>query len=280
MKAGKLLIISALLLTGYRAQAQEIFKFNSGGGGFNFTMGTQGVSAEKYFSNDKATSLSTAVDDPLAQPDSIQYTATFSAPKSSIVNFGFQSYGLFNSIMMGGELNFGIGGQNSGVQQDKVKKANYGTTSSQFVSSSILYQVGLLAFRKRGFVAYPMLGLGYGASGVLLKASDEQRVYPQITNVVTERNQQNMFVWTSNMVLDFGLGAQFLAGKATEDNARGFSIGFRVGYNVQLATEAIKVQWLKNAKDSYKTPTTLPSIGNSGFYAKVLIGFGRIGENR
>jgi hypothetical protein len=89
-----------------------------------------------------------------------------------------------------------------------------------------------------------------------------------------------MFVWTSNMVLDFGLGAQFLVGKASEDNARGFSVGFRVGYNVQLASDAIKVQWLKNAKDSYKTPVTLPSVGTSGFYAKLLIGFGRIGENR
>jgi hypothetical protein len=274
MKAGKLLIISALLLAGLQSQAQEVFKFNSNGGGFNFFVGTQASTPSSYFNKDKTTGLDAAID------DSVKYVATFSVPKSSLVNVGFQGYGLFNSIMMGGEINVGFGGQASGTQSIIAGNKSYGTTSSQFLASNILYNVGLVAFRKRGFIAYPMVGLGYGASGVLLKASDEQRIYPEITNVVTERNQQNMFVWTSNMVLDFGLGAQFLVGKASEDNARGFSVGFRVGYNVQLASDAIKVQWLKNAKDSYKTPVTLPSVGTSGFYAKLLIGFGRIGENR
>jgi hypothetical protein len=272
MKAGKLLIAGAMVLSGFRLQAQEIFKFNSGGGGFNFFVGTQGANPGAYFTKDAATTLSIA-------SDSAGNAATFDIPKSSVLNVGFQGYGMFNSIIMGGELNFGFGSKVSGKQVDLLDKST-GTTSSQFLSTNILYNVGMVAVRKRGFIAYPMIGLGYGASGVLLKATNEPRVYPDITNVVTERNQQNMFVWTSNMVLDFGLGAQYLIGKSSEDNAKGFSLGFRLGYNVQLASDAVKVQWLKNAKDSYKTPTTIPSIGTSGFYAKLLIGFGRVGENR
>jgi hypothetical protein len=274
MKEVKLLITCAFIISGFRLQAQEVFKFNSAGGGFNFFVGTQGARPGDYFTNDANTSLSSAKD------DSAKYSSSFLVPKSSLLNFGFQGYGLFNSIMMGGELNFGLGGQTQGVQKNLVTNTQYGSTSSQFIASSIMFNTGLIAFRKRGFVAYPLIGLGYGASGVLLRATNEQRVYPAITNVITERNQQNMFVWTSGMVLDFGLGAQFLVGKASEDNARGFSLGFRVGYQMQLANDAIKVQWLKNAKDSYTSPTTLPSIGNSGIYAKLLIGFGRIGENR
>lgn len=272
MKAGKLLVIGILMVSGFQSKAQEIFKFNSGGGGFNFFVGSQSSRPEDYFGKNALTSLANAKDDSSNE-------STFGVPKSSLLNLGFQGYGLFNSIIMGGELNLGLGGSVSGTQRLK-NGTEYGTTSSQFLSTNMLFNVGMLAFRKRGFVAYPMIGLGYGASGVLIKATNEQRVYPTITDVVTERNQQNMFVWTSGMVLDFGLGAQFLAGKATEDNAKGFSFGFRLGYNVQLANDAIKVQWLKNAKDSYKTPTTLPNIGTSGFYAKLLIGFGRIGENR
>ena len=116
-----------------------------------------------------------------------------------------------------------------------------------------------------------------------MRASASSRVYPEITNVITDANQENMLVWTSNAVFDIGLGAQYLFGKSTEDNAKGFSIGFRVGYNTQMATDNIKVNWLKNAIDNpdwAKTKPALPKIGASGLYAKLLIGFGRIGENR
>ena len=146
-----------------------------------------------------------------------------------------------------------------------------------------MFNVGMVALRKKGLIVYPLIGIGFGASGIRMKASATRRVYPEITGVITDANPENMLVWTSNAVFDIGLGAQYLFGKSTEDNAKGFSIGFRVGYNTQIATDNIKVNWLKNAIDNPDFPSTkpaLPKIGASGLYAKLLIGFGRIGENR
>jgi hypothetical protein len=82
--------------------------------------------------------------------------------------------------------------------------------------------------------------------------------------------------------MDFGLGAQYMLGSSTEDRAKGFSLGLRVGYKMQLASDDILVNGNKKAKDSF-VPTdnvVLPNMGLSGVYAKLLIGFGRIGESR
>ncbi len=269
------------------ASAQEVFNFNSNGGGFNILLGNQSFDASPYFGLGR-TGLGSAISvDTISLTKRITSVASFNKPTGNLTNIGFQGYGLFNSIIMGGELNVSFGKATSGIQSrtdsNNQNLAKYGTTSAQAVGSNVIFNLGMVAIRKRGFIAYPLIGVGFGLSGIRLKASEDERVYPQLTGVITARNQENMLIWTSNAVLDFGLGAQYLFGKSTEDNAKGFSLGFRLGYYTQLASDGIKVNGLKNAIDnpSWKeNKPNLPSIGASGFYAKVLIGFGRISSNR
>jgi hypothetical protein len=146
----------------------------------------------------------------------------------------------------------------------------------------VLFNVGFVAVRKRGLVIYPMMGIGYGASGLWLKSQSTQRIYPRVTDVVTatDRNLQNIFVWTKSPVLDLGIGAQYMLGASTEDQAKGFSLGIRLGYKMQFATNRILINANKNAADSYDGDVNLPKVGYAGPYVRLLIGFARIGENR
>jgi hypothetical protein len=283
MKNKSTKVFALLLMVSLSASAQEIFKFNSSGGGFNFMVGNQGFDSSPYFNKDVADlSAATGYD----SASNTLSAANFVKPAAGMLNLGFQGYGLFNSIIMGGELNVGIGSSVSGEQKRRVglgAVTNYGTTTTQAFGGNLMFNVGMVALRKKGLIVYPLIGLGFGSSGIRMRASASSRVYPEITEVITDANPENMLVWTSNAVFDIGLGAQYLFGKSTEDNAKGFSIGFRVGYNTQMATDNIKVNWLKNAIDNpdwAKTKPALPKIGASGLYAKILIGFGRIGENR
>jgi hypothetical protein len=290
------------------ANAQEIFKFNSSGGGFNFTVGSQSFDADPYLSPksvmidgepDTYWDLTKATYD---GPESIagqsfnrSSTANFGKPKGSLITTGFQGYGVFSSIIMGGELNFGFGSITTGEQIDNLTSNSsqagnarfISSNSSRFVLSDALFNVGLVAVRKRGFILYPMVGIGYGASGLWLKSESTTRLYPEATKVVYtgDRNLQNMIVWTRSVVLDFGLGAQYMLGASTEDKAKGFSLGIRAGYRFQPGTDDVKVNSNKNAVDSYDPKdfdgqaTPLPKLGMSGLYVKLLIGFGKIGTD-
>jgi hypothetical protein len=266
-------------------QAQEFFKFNSSGGGFNLFVGLQGFNASPYFSSDTSIGLSRAVarNPVLKSRDS----ALFSMPSGNLTTIGFQGYGLFNSIILGGEVSLGFGRTATGKQYqiDSFKvQSQVGNTSTFAFSSNLLLNLGLVAYRKRGLIIYPMAGIGWGLSGIRMQSDSKPRIYPEITGVETSSNPQNMLVWTNNMVVDFSLGTEYFIGRTTEDNAKGFSIGFRVGYNMQLPTNMIKVNYLKNASDNPRwvdrePKPALPSVGASGIYAKLLIGFGRVGEN-
>lgn len=287
---------SLLLLAGFscllfsqQLQAQEWFKTNSNGGGFNFQFGYQAFDADKYFGNNpffqiKERTQYEKLDDP---GNKSIHRATYNKPSGTMLTAGFQGYGVFNSIILGGELQGGIGSATTGLQYDTVfvnrsSSATTASTTSRFIQSNAMLNIGFVALRKRGIIAYPMLGLGYGTSGIWLKSSSPNlRVYPQVTDVVSrdDRNLQNMIIWTGNFLMDFGLGFQYMLGASTEDRAKGFSLGFRVGYQMQLATDNIKVNFNKKGADSFLV-SDMPALGNSGIYAKLMIGFGKIGEAR
>jgi hypothetical protein len=157
-------------------------------------------------------------------------------------------------------------------------------TTARLAGGDALLNLGFVAIRKRGFIAYPMVGIGYGASGLWLQSQSSERTYPRLTKIVTDgdNNLQNMIIWTRNSVLDFGIGAQYMFGASTEDRAKGFSLGLRLGYKMQVKTDNILVNANKKAKDSFTDAenVSLPKLGYSGAYVKLLIGFGRIGESR
>ncbi|HRH36631.1 MAG TPA: hypothetical protein PKY12_16305 [Catalimonadaceae bacterium] len=289
-----LLVVAGLapLLFSGRVHGQEVFKNNSFGGGFNFHFGYQAFDGGAYFGSNpnfqlKERRFSSPEGKPL-DPNRIMSKAQYAQPSNSMLTFGFQGYGVFNSIIMGGELSAGLGSATTSLQYDTVftngTPSNLtSTNSSRYIGTSFLYNVGYVALRKRAIIAYPMLGIGYGASGIWMKSgSTEQRVYPEVADVVRkdDPNLQNMFVWTGNLLLDFGLGFQYMFGASTEDRAKGFSLGFRLGYQYQLPTDNIKVNFNKKGQDSYVQDVSLPKLGNSGFYAKLILGFGKVGEAR
>jgi hypothetical protein len=276
------------LILASTANAQEVFKLNSSGGGFNVMVGYQGFDGSDYFTKGQRFDCSQAIEvrfDDKNVPVALN-EATYKQPSNGLLFTGFQGYGVFNSFILGGELNWAYGTSTSGTQRDSVfstKQIQVSGTTARFSAADVLFNVGFVAFRKRGFVAYPMLGIGYGASGLWMQSQSNNRTYPEIANIVTrsDGNLQNIIVWTRNTVLDFGIGAQYMLGASTEDRAKGFSLGLRVGYKTQLATDNVLVNANKNAKDSFTGENiSLPSIGYSGAYVKLLIGFGKIGESR
>lgn len=284
--------------------AQEIFKFNSSGGGFNFANGIQFINSDAYFEpksvlvngkqqkywdlGNRSGVLKDAAD------NEVRSRVVYGRPSNSLVTTGFQGFGVVNSLIIGGELNFGYGASAGGDQYDTtitVSGTNtirtvgpVATTSARFGSGDVLVNVGLVALRKRGLILYPLIGVGYGASGLWLQSNSATRLYPEAADVVArnDRNLQNMFIWTRNTVLDFGLGLQYMFGASTEDRAKGFSLGLRVGYKTQIASDNILVNGNKNASDSfpvgYSNPP-LPQLGLGGAYVKLLIGFGKVGES-
>lgn len=287
-----LLVVAGLtgLFASGQVLGQEVFKNNSFGGGFNFHVGYQAFDGNAYFNNNPRFILKERrfVEEPQS-PSRVISKAQYAQPSNSLLTLGFQGYGVFNSIIMGGELSAALGSATTSLQYDTVytngvrSSTLTSTNTSRFIGSNFLYNIGYVALRKRGIIAYPMLGIGYGASGIWLKSgSPEQRVYPEVTDVVRkdDKNLQNMFIWTGNLLFDFGLGFQYMLGASTEDRAKGFSLGFRLGYQYQLQTDNIKINFNKKGRDSYTDDVSLPKLGNAGFYAKMIIGFGKIGEAR
>jgi hypothetical protein len=289
--------IKALLLStciSSAAFAQEVFKLNSFGGGFNFHVGLQNYDPSSYFhsSEDKAgfeEGYDTNSSNVLGQNITTTSAAEYKKPSGSLLNFGFQGFGVFNSFILGGEFNLNYGASASGTQIDTTivqgttgGGVSIANTSSRLVGTDVLLNMGFVALRKRGLIVYPMLGVGYGATGLWLKSeSPNRRVYPALASTVTEEdpNLQNIIFWTRTAILDFGFGAQYMLGASTEDKAKGFSLGMRLGYKWQPQSNKILVNANKNVKDGLVDEEFIPSVGLSGFYVKLLIGFGKIGES-
>lgn len=278
------LVLSSFFIAS-AVQAQEIFRFNSGGGGFNVQAGVQKLDFSDYFQDGKE--FDCGMGQRTRDTVGGVFKSVFNKPSTTVLTWGLQGYGAFNSIILGGEINGFAGASASGTQTDTYRNpqrtALFGTTT-RVAGGDVLLNVGLVAYRKRRLVAYPMVSVGYGASGLWLQSESDKRAYPKLAQVVTssDNNLQNIFIWTRNVVADFGIGAQYMLGSSTEDRAKGFSLGLRVGYKMQLASDDILVNGNKKAKDSFPASAnvTLPSMGLSGLYAKLLIGFGRIGESR
>ena len=284
-------VLSLFLVFG--AQAQEVFKLNSSGGGFNVMVGYQGFNADDYFKEGKfycGFGQEIRLDSSSSQRPISSNAAVYKKPSGGMITAGFQGYGAFNSFIIGGEFNTFYGSSVSGNQENtSLIAADFGTkkksgTTARLAGADAILNVGYVAFRKRGLIAYPMVGIGYGASGLWLQSQSDSRTYPLLTKVVTDGNNnlQNMYIWTRNAVLDFGLGAQYMFGASTEDRAKGFSLGFRFGYKMQMKTDNVLVNANKQAKDSFTDTdnVAIPKLGYSGAYVKLMIGFGRIGEAR
>ena len=286
----KFSVLSLFLVLG--AEAQEVFKLNSSGGGFNVMVGYQGFNADSYFQDGEKFDCGLG-EEIRTNSDDVRTSynkAIYKKPSGGMFTSGFQGYGAFNSFIIGGEFNTFYGSSASGTQEntslqiDNLGAKQISGTTARLAGADAILDIGFVAFRKRGFIAYPMVGVGYGASGLWLQSQSSERTYPFLTKIVTDgdNNLQTMIIWTRNTVLDFGLGAQYMFGASTEDRAKGFSLGLRFGYKMQLKIDNVLVNANKKAKDSFDDDdnVSIPKLGYSGAYVKLLIGFGRIGESR
>jgi len=288
------------LILSFPAQSQEIFKGNSFGAGFNFTFGYQAVEADKYFANEQ---IGTKDGKPvlfnlgynelknreLSDGSRLNSYATYAKPTNTLLTAGFQGLGAFNSILLGGELNYLFGSKEFGSQTDSIFvqgsffRTGKSETSSRFMGGDAMLDIGFVGLRKRGLIIYPMIGIGYSAIALWLQQTDQvgRRLFPEPAGKYSaSENKQNTVFWTSNLAFDFGLGFQYMVGASTEDRAKGFSIGFRTGYKMQLPTDDINVNSDYKSSDAYSGNVSLPKLGNQGFYIKLLVGFGKIGDNR
>lgn len=275
-------LLALLFCLSLPLSAQEFFKMNTSGGGFNLLLGKQSFRFGDYFQRDSL-NLSGALEKNLKEK--YRDSAYFGQPVGALNVIGFQGFGINNSLVMGGELRVGLTGISSGKQlrfDSTGKQVKEGITQTRGFGMNVMASLGYIVLRKRGLIVYPLVSGGLGLSGVHINNKADTRIYPKVAGIVTETssNIQNIGVWTSSPSLDFGLGAAYYIGRSTEDNAKGVCLGFRLGYNMQFTNDNIKVNWFKNAKDNidWRNPQ-LPKVGVRGFYAMLTIGFGRAGEN-
>lgn len=275
MKKFTLIVLSGLI-TAY-VHGQGAFQFNNHGGGFNFSLGRQTIEFEKWYGND---GLQLNKPQPewkysAERRDSIKW----GAPKNNLLLVGFQGYGVVSDIIIGGELNVGIGSKTTEknsfrplASPSDVKEYN---TYVRPYTADLLLNLGLVAYRSKGFIAYPMFGIGYGATALRLQDERDQRTYPEFTKPLTQdENVQNVIVWQRNLVADAGLGLQYFVGSSSSDKAKGFSLGLRVGYRIQPSATDLQL----NSKSVKKNTIGDPNLPTNGLYVKLLIGFGKVGE--
>ena len=144
MKNKSTKVFALLLMVSLSASAQEIFKFNSSGGGFNFMVGQQGFNASPYFP-DSLSKSDVNLNYGLGY-DSASKTfsgSEFTKPTGGMLNLGFQGYGLFNSIIKGGGLNVSFG--NTFIGKHIILRykgdSTYGTTSTQSFGRNLMFNV-------------------------------------------------------------------------------------------------------------------------------------------
>jgi hypothetical protein len=271
-----------MIISAFIAYGQGAFKFNNHGGGFNVSVGTQAIDFEKWYGVDglkmntpqREWKFNNANDD-TKRIDSIRW----GSPGNSLIKLGFQGYGVVSDIILGGEFSVGIGGKkeqnNTYKTLDSIPETVDYKTYVRPYTAEVLFNVGLVAYRSKGFIAYPLLGIGYGATALRLQDDRPNRTYPEFTRALTEDdNIQNLIVWQRNIVADLGFGLQYLLGSSSSDKAKGFSIGVRAGYRIQPASSDLQL----NSKSVPTNTIGDPSLPANGFYVKLLLGFGKIGE--
>jgi len=206
--------------------------------------------------------------------------AKFPIPDNRATTFTIGGYGTIGSVMLGADLNAFLGSKKSVTDIDSLKpigdaKRNYNLSTRPYAFDGVV-NVGYVVLRHKGLVVYPMIGIGYGATALRLQDDREVKQYP-IYGLHGD-NVQNSVFWNHSLVYDFGIGTQFYVGKSDDEEAKGFSIGLKLGFRSQTESDAWRINGksVETANKDFKYK--LNSLGNNGLYVKLLIGFGRLGE--
>jgi hypothetical protein len=284
------------------ASAQSnLFKFNTFGRGFHIGVGNY---SGKF--GDIHKELRVVSENDLAWPNEKQFSLTSVAPENSVnfkevvgnesfrnredakfpipdnraTTFTIGGYGTIGSVMLGADLNAFLGSKKSVTDIDSLKpigdaERNYNLSTRPYAFDGVV-NVGYIVLRHKGLVVYPMIGIGYGATALRLQDDRSIKQYP-IYGLHGD-NVQNSVFWNHSLVYDFGIGTQFYVGKSDDEEAKGFSIGLKLGFRSQTESDAWRINGksVESANENFKFK--LNSLGNNGLYVKLLIGFGRLGE--
>ncbi len=292
------LTLGLLTLTCSLTSAQSnLFKFNTFGRGFHFGVGTYSgkfgdihkdlkpvsLEGEAFPTNEQfsLTSVSPGNSANSENPSiSLREDAKFPIPDNRATTLSIGGYGAIGSIMLGADINAFLGAKKSVSEIDEAKpladaERNYNLSTRPYAIDG-LFNVGYVALRHKGLVVYPMVGIGYGATALRLQDDRSIKQYP-IYGLHGD-NVQNSVFWNHSFVYDFGIGTQFYVGKSDDEEAKGFSIGLKLGFRSQVAADAWRINGkaVESANSDFKI--RLNSLGNNGLYVKLLIGFGRLGE--
>lgn len=294
----RVLTLGLITLSFQAVKAQtNLFKFNTFGRGFHIGVGTysgkfgdihknlrdvslNGVSVPK----DEAIFLTSVPWDESVNSDNVSIVgrdnASFPIPDNGATTVTIGGFGSIGSILLGSDLNAYLGAKKTSTSIDRSKpigvaEREYTLTTRPYAFDG-LFNVGYVALRHKGLVVFPMLGIGYGATALRLQDDRGVKQYPYYG--LKNDNVQNSIFWNHSLVYDFSLGTQLYVGKSDDEEAKGFSVGLRLGFRAQADSDAWRINGKSVESANSGQTVKLNSLGNSGMYVKLLIGFGRLGE--
>lgn len=272
----KHLLLAALAACPLLATAQSVFSLSESGGGFYVAPGLYTANAQ-----DQYTKLALATVEGNDAADNARAAVAYPMPSNSMLGAAIGGFGCRSSILFGGELNVYYGAPKSSSLTDQTlatgaAERNF-TLKTSALAADVQAQVGVVAFRAAGLVVAPIVGIGYGGSGLFLSDSRANRQYPAY---VGTGNQENKFVYNNGLVFDIGLGADYYLG-GNKDAAKGFRLGLKVGYRMQSAGTWNATGGGIAARDILNAPIAAPATqGSQGLYLKLVLGVGRVGKGK
>ncbi|SFC39709.1 hypothetical protein SAMN05421780_10593 [Flexibacter flexilis DSM 6793] len=253
-----LLVGSFLLATVSASMAQQADRF----GGFgHFFVGYTGFGDQKFY--DKVVKNNTGL-------------FNFPEPKAGALVLGGEGYDVFNSVLIGGELNVTLGNKAEQSHTNLLALGNEDDykfkLGTRRVGAAVLVNAGYIVLHKKNFVVYPLVGIGYAASGHIL--SD-----PRSSNILTGRSypgtteisEQNALYYNHNLAFNAAVGVNYFVHSGGNDDNKGFNLGLRFGYQSQMANNKYNVNDIKleNASNYAKS-------ANNGWYVRLAIGGGAL----
>jgi hypothetical protein len=172
------------------------------------------------------------------------------------INQNFYSFGggghfQINRIIIGGEGQALLRSENSNNTYTTIGNGGYG-----------FLNVGYIVYQNKRLSLYPLVGIGGGGYSIDIS---KNTITPNINNLM-QGDLNQMHLSSSNILLNLSIGTDyFFLGKPQENGIDGFTIGFRIGYTLDL---------LNTWSTEIQNISMMPNSNLGGPYVKLVIGGG------
>ena len=172
---------------------------------------------------------------------------------NNVFQFGGGVYGTVSKLIVGAKGHFLIG-----------SRVTEGDFSSKFSASSFIVHSGFLAYSKKAFKVYALLGFGYG--GVKLELIEK------ILDPSGTPKEMRLDLGNSGFLLNLALGTDLhLIFDNYQDVLGAIILGIRVGYTFALFDWTLDGLEIHNHDD--------PTVNPTGPYVNLILGFGGTGKD-